>query len=66
MLVVTNMGSDVAAYVELISRHTTLKIAAIEKNHVLMSSESYCMQLKSEAQIVIISIDMLVDWFKRY
>ncbi len=66
MLVVTNMGSDVAAYVELISRHTTLKIAGIETNHALMSSESYCMQLKSEAQIVIISIDMLVDWFKRY
>ncbi len=55
------MSTDVAGYVELVSRHTTLMIAGIDTSH----SESYCMQLKSEAQIMIMSVDMLVDWFKR-
>lgn len=70
MLMVTNMSSDVNPYLELVSRHTTLKIAGIDHN--LLSSQlnnetpkSYLMKLKSEAQIIIISIDILLDWFKK-
>lgn len=62
MVLVTNMASDVAPYVELVSRHTTLKIAGIDNN--VVSPETY-FKLKNEAHIIIISIDILIDWFTR-
>ena len=69
MLLVTNMSSDVTPYVELVSRHTTLKIAGIDHNlmtsNLIETPKQYYTKLKSEAQILIISIDILVDWFKK-
>ena len=61
------MGSDVNVYVELISRHTTLKIAGIDHNFMNLNhqTEIYCKKLKSEAQIIVISVDILLDWFKK-
>lgn len=69
MVLVTSMSSEVASYVELISKHTTLKIAGIDHNlmtsHSSEAADDYCMKIKDEAQIVIISIDILIDWFRR-
>ena len=74
ILLITNMGSEVSKYVEIVSRHTTLKIAGIDYNLMTSqlgkpananTSENYCIKLKSEAQILIMSVDILLEWFKR-
>jgi dsRNA-specific ribonuclease len=82
LLLITNMGSDISKYVELLSLHTNLKIAGIDFqisktagtnfslastacNENASSSEKYCVQLKTEAQILIMSISSTIDWFKR-
>ena len=63
MILVTNMGSDVSSYVELLSRHTTLRLAGIE-SVVATNSTTPQQQLKRDAHILIMSISLLVDWFK--
>jgi hypothetical protein len=62
MLLVTNMGSDVSKYVELLSRHTNLKIAGIDSSNTFTQADT-C-QLKREAHILVISINILFEWFK--
>ena len=63
ILLITNMGSDVSRYVEIISRHTTLKLAGIDLN--VMNSDADLNKLKKEANILIMSINVLVEWFKK-
>jgi hypothetical protein len=62
ILLVTNMGSDVSKYVEIISRHTTLKLAGIDLN--LRKSQADLSKLKREANILIMSVQVLLEWFK--
>jgi hypothetical protein len=62
MLLVTNMGSDVAKHVELLSRHTNLKIAGIDSLNTF--TQLNASQLKKEAHILVMSINVLVEWFK--
>lgn len=68
-LVVTNMGPDVSKEVEIISRHTTFKIAGIDfslySNEDSKKNELYHFKLKSEAQILLMSVNTLLEWFKR-
>ena len=59
---VANMGADVSRFVELISKHTTLKLAGID---AAIADDSYCMRLREEAQILIMSAVMLLDWLRR-
>ena len=66
ILLITNMGSDVSRYVEVISRHTTLKLAGIDLNLMnSTNSEADLSKLKKEANILIMSISILVEWFKK-
>jgi hypothetical protein len=62
MLLVTNMGSDVSKHVELLSRHTTLKIAGIDSSN--SCTQLNTTQLKKEAHILVMSINILIEWFK--
>lgn len=79
-LIVTNMGSDVSKEVEMVSRHTTYKLAGIDFNLINntnqfsetttshqndLKNENYYLKLKNEAQILIMSINTLVEWLKR-
>jgi dsRNA-specific ribonuclease len=61
MLLITNMGSDISKYVELLSRHTTLKLAGIDSNLINFDLNA----LKKDAQILIMNINTLLEWFKR-
>jgi hypothetical protein len=65
ILLVTDLSSDVSKYVELVSRHTTLKIAGIDHLANIQFDETYCNMLKTEAQIIITSIEIAFECFKR-
>jgi hypothetical protein len=66
ILLITNMGSEVSRYVEIISRHTTLKLAGIDLNVMSSSnSDAELNKLKREANILIMSVNVLVEWFKK-
>ena len=61
ILLVTNMGSEVSKYVDIMSRHTSLKLAGIDSS----TSDTNHIKLKSEAQLIITSISILHDWLKK-
>ena len=66
ILLITNMGSNVSKYVEIVSRHTTLKLAGIDLNMMnASSSQADLAKLKKEAHILIMSVSLLVEWFKK-
>jgi hypothetical protein len=66
ILLITNMGSDVSRYVEIISRHTTLKLAGIDNNVINSANfETDLSKLKREANILIMSVNVLIEWFKK-
>lgn len=60
---ITNMGSDVSKYVELISRHTTVKLAGVDQ-HFIASPETL-LTLKQDANLFIMSVTVLVEWLRR-
>lgn len=57
ILIVTNLTSDVNKQVEIISRHTTFRIAGIDFN------TKFDLKLKQEAHLLIMSVNTLLDWF---
>ena len=60
-LLVTHMGANVSHFVELVSRHTTLKLAGIDKPPTTDSLSFYA-GLKNDAQLIIISVSHLLEW----
>lgn len=63
-VLVTHMGSCVSTQVELISRHTTMKLAGIDKALPNQALDFY-QQLKRDAELIIISVNHLLEWFSR-
>lgn len=63
-MLVTHMGSNVSSLVELISRHTTLKLAGIDKPVPVnnLDSLAFYRQLKHDADLIIISVHHLLEW----
>lgn len=63
-ILVTHMGSNVSTLVELVSRHTTLKLAGIDKSPSSGNADSlaFYRQLKHDANLIIISVNHLLEW----
>lgn len=62
-ILVTHMGSNVSGLVELISRHTTLKLAGIDQPPAATpDSLAFYGQLKRDADLLIVSAQHLLEW----
>ena len=65
IILVTNMGSETSKYVELINRHTNLKIAGIDSYLMNNFDINSLNKLKKEAEILIMNVSVLEIWLKK-
>ncbi|RNA31321.1 endoribonuclease Dicer [Brachionus plicatilis] len=65
IILVTDMGSETSKYVELINRHTSLKIAGIESHLMNNFDTNSLKKLKKEAEILIMNVCVLETWLKK-
>lgn len=61
IVLVTNMGSDVSVYVELLSRHTSLRLAGIDST---LMPDSTARQIKKDAHVLVMSINTMIEWIR--
>jgi hypothetical protein len=67
LVLITDNNLCVGKFVELISRHTMLRIAGIDfnlidANFTQLSMKDYCINLKKSAQVLVLSAISMIEW----